>query len=215
MKFNYEDILKSVIDYAVLDSAIISFSMRRRFVNFKRKRRISNVMLAVILGITLIIEIIFWFKLKWLSILFQLILLPFLLRFFDVEWVKELVKYIDDKDTTDNKMTIFYIMNTVFSTINDIELNTRANFLDNDTKIANLQGKFMTLQMKFSGSDGYYVSNFLDEDYCKSHYLLPIPDSNTFFIDITYLIDEDEDAFVSRLIANELGNDWQSIKDYK
>lgn len=215
MKFNYEDILKSVIDYAVLDSAIISFSMRRRFVNFKRKRRISNVMLAVILGITLIIEIIFWFKLKWLSILFQLILLPFLLRFFDVEWVKELVKYIDNKDTTDNKMTIFYIMNTVFSTINDIELNTRANFLDDTTEIKNLRGQFMSLKISFSNSDGYYISNFLDEDYCKSHYLLPIPNSNTFFIDITYLIDEDEDAFVSRLIANELGNEWQSIKEYK
>lgn len=215
MKFNYEDILKSVINHAITDSAIISFSMRRRFVNFKRKRSISNMMLAVITAIILIMEIILWFKFRWLSILLQLLLLPFFLRIFDVEWVKELVKYIDDTGNLDNKITIFYTMNTVFNTINDIEMKTRAIFSDDKTEIKNLRGQFMSLKMSFSDSDEYYVSNFLDEDYCKSHYLLPIPNSNTFFIDITYLIDEDEDAFVSRLIANELGNEWQSIKEYK
>src|SRR5699024_8147474 len=61
----------------------------------------------------------------------------------------------------------------------------------------------------------YYVSSYLNEDYCKNRYLLPIVDTNNIFLDINYLIDLNEDAFVQRLIENNLGNDWKSIQDYK
>ncbi|MFH5811973.1 hypothetical protein [Companilactobacillus sp. FL22-1] len=216
MNFDYEDILKSVINHAITDFAIIYFSMKRRLVNFQKGRSISNLRLVITLAVVLIIELILWFKFKFMGMLIQLLLLPFVLRLFDIQWVKELVNYLDNNDSTDNKMTIFYLINSVFATISDIEMNTRASFHDDKTALMNLQGKFISLKMTFVSSyDGYFVSSYLNEDYCKSNHLLPIADTNYIFIDITYLIDENEDAYVNRLIENDLGNDWQSIKEYK
>lgn len=145
-----------------------------------------------------------------------MLLLPFILKVFDIAWIKELVDYIDANDTSDSKTVIFSLMSIVFSTIDDIKLNTRASFYDDKTEIVNLYGKFIALKMSFSSYYiDYYVSSYLNEDYCKNRYLLPIVDTNNIFLDINYLIDLNEDAFVQRLIENNLGNDWKSIQDYK
>ena len=216
MNFNYEEYLYKISNSLIKDSAIIYFSLRRRLANFKKGRGISNLRLSIIIAVLLIVELILWFKFRIMGTLIQLFLLPMVLRFFDIAWVKELVNYLYSHDITDNKMTIFYLMNSIFTTINDIEMNTRASFIDDKTEVMNLMGNFIALKMSFSsGYDGYYVSSYLDEDYCRSNHLLPIDDSNYIFIDITYLIDEDEDTYVDRLITNDLGNSWDSIIEYK
>lgn len=215
MKFNYEEYLYKISNRLIKDSAIIYFSLRRQLVNFKKGRGISNLGLSITIAVVLIIELILWFKFRFMVMLIQLLLLPFILRLFGIDWVKELVNYIDNHDITDNKMTIFYLMNSIFATISDIEMNTRASFIDDKTEIMNLQGQFIALKMSFSSYDGYFVSSYLNEDYCRSNHLLPISDTNYIFVDITYLIDENEDSYVNNLIENDLGNSWDSIREYK
>lgn len=216
MKINYDKYLYKITDYVIKRSTISYFSFKRRLADFKSGRGISRGKLAIILAVTFIVELLLWLKFKWLSIVIQLLLLPFTLKVFDITWIKEIVDYIDANDTSDNKAVIFSLMSIVFSTINDIELNTRASFYDDKTEIVNLYGKFIALKMSFSSYYiDYYVSSYLNEDYCKNHYLLPVTNTNNIFLDINYLIDLNEDAFVQRLIADNLGNDWKSIQDYK
>lgn len=216
MKINYDKYLYKIGDYVIKRSAITYFSLRRRVSNYKAGRGISGEKLAIVLVVILIIELLLWVKFKWISIVVQLLLLPFALKVFDIAWIKEFTDYIDINDTSDNKAVIFSLMSIVFSTINDIELNTRASFYDDKTEIVNLYGNFIALKMSFSSYYiDYYVSSYLNEDYCKNRYLLPIVDTNNIFLDINYLIDLNEDAFVQRLIENNLGNDWKSIQDYK
>ncbi len=213
--FNTKYYLYKIAHRLVVDSAITYFSLKRRLSNFKNNRRISNLTLLIITGVTLVVELYLWHKLKILSLIIQLVLLPIVLKFFNYKWVEETAEYINRLDTSDNELNVFYLLSQVFSTISDIEIRRHVIFKDEETYINQIYGGCMVLNLGFYNYNVLSIISDFDEVYCKANYVIPKLDSKFIYIDLDYLINVDEDSYIKLLIDNNLGNDWENIKNYK